>query len=427
MEHKEKRRLFLGALLSLPLGYLWVECFWEQALAIMTIPVASWYPLLFTLCFFLWGTFILRGNEAKSREHWFWMGCTVLLGVAIGLEQCAAESPLGYLFLHGFAAYWVLCRAGLLILGESSAFLPLDLLDAGILKPFGGFFLRIITIFRGIAGWFQARLRPDSKWTWKNALITLSVILVAIPLFFHAANLLAGSDPAFSDLWAGISLFFTFQWDVPRWFPEFLADWILGLPVGAYLFGLLAKARLSQQPFANSQTVEASLRGFRFIPNALMVGVLGCFLGLYLLYFGVQANHLLGAFRGEVPGRLTASGYARDGFFQLVRVMAINFALMGGTAILCRSPLQGHRGLGIAGSALMGASLFLAVTAFSKLFLYIHRFGFTALRLLSLWAILVMSLGSILALVRLRRSFPAARLWIWFSAASFILICFIPA
>ena len=71
----------------------------------------------------------------------------------------------------------------------------------------------------------------------------------------------------------------------------------------------------------------------------------------------------------------------------------------------------------------MAESLLLAVTAASKLWLYIDRFGFTPRRLLSSWAVLVLAAGCVLAIASLRRPCRAAQKWIWFAAGSFALLC----
>ena len=155
-----------------------------------------------------------------------------------------------------------------------------------------------------------------------------------------------------------------------------------------------------------------------------MLGVLGCFIALYLVFFGVQAGHLLGAFIGSVPGKLTAAQYARQGFFQLTLVMAINFLLLGAAALCSREAPARHRVLRGMGTALMVESIFLAVTAAAKLGLYISRFGFTPLRLLSMWGVLVMTAGCVLTIGSLQGLRGAARKWVWFAAATFTALCF---
>ena len=148
--------------------------------------------------------------------------------------------------------------------------------------------------------------------------------------------------------------------------------------------------------------------------------VLGLFAAVYFLFFGVQAGNLFAVFSGHVPGTLTAAGYARSGFFQLCAVMAINFFLIWLLSILAKQNRAGKWLQGL----LMVQSAFLAVTAGAKLWLYISRFGFTPLRLLSAWAVIVLTAGCILMLRSLMTGKKSFRLWLYFAAGSFTALCF---
>ena len=72
--------------------------------------------------------------------------------------------------------------------------------------------------------------------------------------------------------------------------------------------------------------------------------------------------------------------FAMSESVQLCAVMAINFFLIWLLSILAKQNRAGKWLQGL----LMVQSIFLAVTAGAKLWLYISRFGFTPLRLLSL-------------------------------------------
>ena len=144
------------------------------------------------------------------------------------------------------------------------------------------------------------------------------------------------------------------------------------------------------------------------------------FAGLYVLFFLVQAGNLLAAFRGQIPGTLTAAKYARSGFFQLCLVMGINFLLLELGSLLA---VRNRTGV-ILSAVLMVQSLLLAVTAGAKLWLYIHRFGFTPLRLLSAWAVVTLSAGCIFTLLHLAGKAHSFRRWLYFAVLTFTALCF---
>ena len=60
----------------------------------------------------------------------------------------------------------------------------------------------------------------------------------------------------------------------------------------------------------------------------------------------------------------------------------------------------------------MAESCLLAVTALSKLVLYISRFGITPLRIQSSWLVVVLLLGSVLYLIRLWTGKKTFRVWL---------------
>lgn len=417
MREPEKKQLSLSsAILSYLIGWLWVSSF----LLGFNDPPKYWYPLVFTVVFFLWAEWTLREKD-KPMEHFFWLLCTLLTASSIALRRGRATQTWSYLALHGFAAYWVLVRAGLLTDGQSGVFLPLDLLEAGILAPFGGFFQRILRILSGIRKAIFG-LNPDYFHKKKKSiLISCAVILLFLPFLIAAGKLLGQADRTFQKL---INHIFSFHWHFPLWLSNLLPQFLFGLPVGAYLYGLVGTAAIREAPRFHGQTLRQAAETLRFTPTGALVIVLSGFIGLYALFFAVQARHLLGAFWGSIPGTLTAAQYARDGFFQLCKVMILNFLLLGISEKISLVSMRNSKTMRCLYAALMVESLFLACTAASKLVLYIQRFGYTPLRLLSAWGILVLTAGCILTLFSLKTECRGFRKWILFSAATFTLLCF---
>ena len=100
--------------------------------------------------------------------------------------------------------------------------------------------------------------------------------------------------------------------------------------------------------------------------------------------------------------------------------MAINFFLIWLLSLLTKAS---HLGRGLQ-AVMMVQSIFLVVTAGAKLWLYIARFGFTPLRLLSAWAVLVLAAGCLLMLYTLGSGKKTFRLWLYLAAGTFTALCF---
>lgn len=414
MTDKLRKWVFLPG--SYLVAYLWIRTF-------LSVSPGHWMVTVFTAVFCLWAAASLPRRNGVDSEDWFWLCCTAVVGIALGIRRCRATEELAFLALHGFAAYWVLCRAGLTAEGRSGPFLPLDLLETFLLAPFGNFFFRIRKTASAVSGGVN-RLRRDSSETgslWKTLLVGLGVVIFAAPLLTIAANLLGQADPAFARLLENITSLVTFR--LTGEIEECIMEVLFSLPVGAYLTGLVGRCIEADRPRFDENEVRQGLSQLRIAPVGALAAVVGAFLALYLLFFTVQAGHLLAAFRGRVPGVMTAAEYAREGFFQLCGCMAINFSLLFVVGGIGRRRLTESRLLRYLCAGLMAAGIFLAVTAGSKLALYISRFGFTPLRLLSMWWIGVLTAGCILALIALHRGTPVVRKWILFAAGSFALLC----
>lgn len=410
----ERKRTFFLALSSYFIGYLYVCCmlfgFTDSDSAV------EWYALLFAAVFALWGNEIGKEKKPLGKDRLLFLAAMLLIALAISLGRCNATGGWEILALYGAAALWGLYRMGGDLGLEEPLFLVRDTIAALLLLPFGSFFLRIRTVFRGLVSCFRSAARPADKKRRQSILIVVLCLLAALPVLIGTAKLLTQADENFGAFLSGIGSIF--QWTLPDSAVTQLIRVLLSLPVGAYLYGLLAGSACRSAP--DAAAAKGKIAGMQRLPAAAACGVWGMFAALYVLFFLVQANNLLAVFRGEVPGTLTAANYARSGFFQLCLVMGINFLLLGLGKLL--TP-QSRAGIWLAG-ILMVQSLLLAVTAGAKLGLYIHRFGFTPLRLLSAWGVLVLGAGCVLTLLGLAGKKHGFRSWVYFTVLTFTALCF---
>ena len=396
-----KRRFFLPLI-----GYLIGWFYWKTVLG-------SWPTFLFVAAFFAWG--IATGWEKQTRGpmHYLWAGVTALIGLAITLNRCHATADWSTLALHVSAGLWALSYLGADRGGEDALGFAWDCADAFLLLPFGNFFGRITDTVSAFAGLLKPRDGEAGKKRRRDFYLAVLCLVLAFPLLVLVTNLLGEADAGFENLIQGFRLNF-------RLSENFLNEcfwFLLGLPVGAYLYGLLRGAARRQE---TCRVSRERLEKIRVVPANGANLVLGLFAAVYFLFFGVQAGNLFAVFSGRVPGTLTAAGYARSGFFQLCAVMAINFFLIWLLSLLTK---QNRAGKWLQ-ALLMVQSIFLAVTAGAKLWLYISRFGFTPLRLLSAWAVIVLTAGCILTLRSLMTGKKSFRLWLYFAAGSFTVLCF---
>lgn len=379
------------------------------------------FMALFCLLFFAGVEGMCRAAaRPASKESRLWLALWGLLAADYIFKISAlyyydAVQTWEFLALHLAAAYWVLARTGSLTEGRTGPFLPLDGLRALVTVPFGNFFLRIRVLLRALAGWLQglAGRKKGSLWA---GVVTLCV---AAPVLALAAGLLSSADDAFG---AALENFF-------RWFtlPEAVFTEMLyfavGLPVGAYLFGLAAGALKKAPDPARGASLRAEAEKLRLAPGGALGLCLALLLALYVLFFSIQLNYLTGGFFGHLPEGFTAAEYARRGFFELCAVVVLNFSVLTAAAKTSRTPLRQSPVLkGLAAALCLSNLLFAAVGA-SKMFLYIRRFGFTPNRIVSGWFILVLAVLTVLALVSIFRPFPVVRAAAAVFCAMFLALC----
>ncbi len=371
-------------------------------------------------------------GRPAGRESGLWLAVTLGLALAAGrVLTGGGRYSDGLAFLccvlgcHGAAGYWVLCRTGLLTEGRTGPLLPIDLCHAFFTLPFGQFALRERTLW---AAWRQSRegrrprLAPGSLRRLAPLAVTLCVM---VPLWVWIIKLLCGADAGFEALMSGLrqTVAGWFFWDFDRGaLMRELFLWALGLPVGAYLYGLVGGSLRRTAPLSDAKAVREGAEQLRIGPTGAVAAALAGTCGLYVLFFAVQAGYLFGALAGRLPEGFTAAEYARRGFFDLCTVCGLNFALLTAAAKAARTPLRQSRLLRGLAAALCAATGLLGVTAAAKLWMYIARFGLTEKRILSAWAIGMMLLAAGLALATLLRPMGAVRPLVLIAAVSFTLL-----
>ncbi len=403
---------WITALLAYVIGYFYIYTMTDPEIRLKTV-------LLLGVFIVGCGEWLLRDRK-RAPESWVWLGCLAVSCVSRAFRISAVwTADQLYLFAHIFAVWWVLSRSGLLLDGVSGHFLPLDALRGFVTLPFGNFFLRIRTLAQCI----RCRVTSGKKKDRTASLWTLGAAVICAILFAAAIKLLRAADSGFGSWLGRIRLDF-----LPELPQDFLFNFFLGLPVGAYLFGLLAGSRRYPQ----EKLMQEKHRAFLFlqklhrVPAGFWTFVILLFSVVYIAFIGLQGSYLFGAYSRTLPEGFTVARYAREGFFELCKVMAVNFALLW---LVTRLVSEGDRMKATFKAAcllLLAESMLFAVIAMSKLGLYISCFGFTPLRLQSSWLVFVLFSGAVLWCVSLCSGKKTFRLWMYIGAVSLSLLTLVP-
>ncbi|MBR5424925.1 MAG: DUF4173 domain-containing protein [Clostridiales bacterium] len=365
-------------------------------------------------------------SKLQLGETRFWEVILLLLSISTLSGQM---QELSLLFIHMVVIYMVLTGTGHLLSDRSSCLIPADLFNGCVRLPFMNFFSRIPTIGECIhpSGETVEVILPDGstvagtkakKKPGYSAAILLVLVVIA-GFFFAAVGNLASVDSHFSD--AILSLEHTFD-NIS--ISDSLGRFIMSLPVGAFLFGLFqgsVRKDISKEKHFCEKLVSFSTR-LRFMPDAVLTAVLFLFGVLYVAFFISQASYMFSAFAGVLPEAFTASEYAVSGFYELINVVLINFALLATVRIFGSHE---NRILRIFSTVLMVESMIFATISASKIILYMSRFGYTYSRTLGLWGTSVVFAGAILAVIYLTKKKQTFAPWMWYSAGSYVVMAFI--
>ena len=232
-------------------------------------------------------------------------------------------------------------------------------------------------------------------------------LLISVPVLAVAMLLLCSADAVFAGVFTGL---FEQRQEVSAWA-------LLGKPLVFLVLGLLAFSFLYAQTALERPAAREAKPPF---PTGALAVPMVLLCALYALFSAVQFIYLFGG-REAAAMRGGYAQYARNGFFELVLVCALNLLLAGLAVRRCGGAL-------VVRVAAVGMYAFTAVMLASsawRMSLYTARYGLSFLRLLTYWGIFAMAAATLAAAWNALR--PGARTWsVAFAAivASWLLLSY---
>ena len=370
----------------------------------------------------------LENNKKRTFETRFWEVIIVCLSLNTYFGLGKYYPAYTFMFLHASIIYAVLCGTGHLFRDGSSIFMPGDLINGFARIPFANFPGRIIAVVESIMMRTKKSVSEDEAAGTEakpsnrapKVFLGIGIAVVCFITLIVAFNNLANVDNNFANAKTAIERFFiNFRID-----EQILASLILSIPVGMYLFGLFQGSVRMKNSFEKrvETNVTKGMSKAKVLPKILFSIILIIFIGVYLAFFISQASYMFSGFFGILPEEFTASEYAVSGFYELIEVVVINFFLLS----LIRAFSVESKLVRILSVILMAESTLFSTISASKIILYMSRFGYTEARTLGLWGTAVVFVGTILAILNLTTKYKKVFApWLWFSAASYVVMNFI--
>ena len=190
-----------------------------------------------------------------------------------------------------------------------------------------------------------------------------------------------------------------FSFDADKIF-EWIGDLILAFLFALVLFGALLGSR-SHHGQTQNEAQSLPKLSCHVVPRALVCAAVTPVLAVYVLFFISQWDYYISAFTKTLPETLTYADYAREGFFQLCWVCAINAVMLLLFNLLIKRTRKERNPLRTVYSVLISIfTLILVATALSKMLLYIDSYGLTRKRVYASWMILLLAVCFVIVLIR---------------------------
>ena len=250
-----------------------------------------------------------------------------------------------------------------------------------------GWFIRPFSAIPRLFGAVESMVSGGKKAVLGKVLVGL---LITLPLLLVVVPLLVSAD-------------MVFQFYLEQVFRDFDLQYVVGHTLVVAVALLLFYSFLWNIGFAEKRKAAAlpgEIQVAKFsvqIDLVITCMVLGAVCLVYLLFCSVQFTYLFAG--AGLPGHMTYSEYAREGFAQIIAICGLNLALFG----VFLQYGKKHRAASGLLAALLGLTAVMLVSGFVRLKLYIDAYGLTWLRLLSAWFILFLAVVIALCAIRMVR------------------------
>ena len=427
----------LGIILAYPLAYTYVRLlmnFTEDFYINLTIGEGNFhyniaYPI-FAILFIIVNEIVRRGRRAGglTADTIFWYaitflaGLTATIGSTVVLDDIEVVSVFG---MHLGAVYSVLVSNKILLGGKTSGFIPADLIHGFYVKSFAGF-PNFIIDWKSFGKNKDEAVSGEEAVPKKNPAGAVLFILIMFVLMVISLGFMSSIDNDISTFLDNIFGNLAEYMENLR-LEEIFVRAIFAIPVCFYLYGLMSRSAKSdgeREKRVASWLLRVKGKG-KTVSATLVYIAAGIFVVGYILFFIKRLTYMLGGFAGDVPDGMLVSHYAREGFFELVGIMAVNMCVYLAIILMGKTDSDGKFSVPskILVTLLMVESVIFAVIAMSKLGLYYSIYGYTPKRILAMWATLTLGFAAVMTIITVHRGKPHFRAGVIFASVSYIAVC----
>ena len=297
----------------------------------------------------------------------------VVVSLGLILSENYFLNGLSSIFSAASYCYFLYAAQGNALENGFSNLIFADYFKALFLLPFQS----LLRIFGAL---FQGKAKTGLKILGK---IFAGICIAAIPTMI--IFLLLSYDDGFREILDKL-----FQAD-DAVFASHLGSFLLGIPIGMYIFGLFFSS--GQGLCRNRITLTGCRNAYqkaKILPQLTALTAIAPVLFLYVVFFISQWQYYISGFTGVLPEDFSYAEYARQGFFELCAVSVVNLVLLMGLVLFVKRGSKNNAPmLKLLSVVLCLFTLVLISTAVAKMVLYIDQFGLTQKRVYAMWLMVV--------------------------------------
>lgn len=349
--------------------------------------------------------FMKKSGVKFSKFHVFLSVVLYLFTLVFFVTANEFIKFLNVIFLLTLGSYLIFSSAD----GEEkfSRFLPLQLVEAVFKYPFANFGLQSKIVKTSI-----------KKAKFKKLKAIIKGLVMAIPLTLIVWVLLCSADSRFSQMMKNICLFIP---DIDIW--TITLEIIISIPIGCCIYSAVYSSVTKEniKPF-DEQKCEALCQKKATVDNMVIYSFVTPICILYTIFFISQIEYFTSAFLGKLPREYSFAQYARKGFFELFALELINAAVI--FIISFKAKKNGKNkplALKIYIIIISLYTLLITATAISKMIMYIDNYGFTQLRVYTIWFMLLTAAIFIFVIIKQFKTNFKVMSW---SALTFFIMFF---
>ena len=322
------------------------------------------YPffVIGTLCYFFFS--MQKLGVPYKKDSIFYIVSVVLLGIS----NCLTNSkPLLFMNVCGIFMLTFILMIHTIYMDKNWNF-PKYL--GAFAQMIGTVLTCVFRPFTDMISYFDAQ-KQERNGKKSYILPILVGISITIPVLLIMTLLLASADVVFSHMLDNLFSAFNFA----------TLFGIVFLAIVVFFVSYAVNAALSMKK------VKEEVNDHRIFEPVTAIVVTAALSALYLIFSMIQILYLfIGNMR--LPDGYTYSGYARQGFFQLLTVCILNLIIV----LVCLYLFRENMALKIILTVISGCTFIMILSSALRMVMYINCYNLTFLRILVLWALAVIFL-----------------------------------